>query len=297
LSESTYPVVVGVDGSFTAIRAARWAGAVAESFAASLLIVHARPSLGHNPVDPIADLRATEMAAQRQSSEAVLAAAEHAVRGQFKDLRITTVQPDNPADEALVELSRSARLIVLGSDEVSLGAAILVGSTTMAVASHSICPVVAWRGDATAPARLPVVLGVDHDHDTRVAVTAAFEFANRFDLAILAVHAWSMRRPVGDVALPFMIDWNQVERDARKHLSDALSPWVELYPNVEVSQIVDQDKPSRALLRRSEDAQMIVVGSRGRGLLADALLGSTGLNLLHHSAVPVMICRSVDGDA
>jgi hypothetical protein len=78
------------------------------------------------------------MAAQRQSAAAILASAEHAVRGQFKDLRVTTAQKDGPADEALVEMSRTARLIVLGSDEVSLDTAILVGSTTTAVATHSI---------------------------------------------------------------------------------------------------------------------------------------------------------------
>jgi nucleotide-binding universal stress UspA family protein len=98
------------------------------------------------------------------------------------------------------------------------------------------------------------VVGIDHDHDSRVAVTAAFEFAHRFGLGIIAVHAWSTRQRAGDVALPFMIDTNQLERAAEKHLSDALSAWMELYQDVEVSQIVDLDDPSGALLRRSRDA-------------------------------------------
>ena len=300
-AESTNPVVVGVDGSYVAIRAARWAAAVAVKLGAALRIVHARPSLGHDLTDAIADIRATEMEAQRESATAILQSARHAAESDFGDLRVATTEVDSPADEALTDLSRTARLIVLGSDEVSLGTAILVGSTTTAVATHSICPVVAWRGDATTPTRLPIALGIDHDHDhdhdSRVAVTAAFEFADRFDVGIIAVHAWSTRRPAGDVALPSMIDWNKVENDARRHLSDVLSPWGELYPDVEVAQIVDPDKPRRALLRHSQDAEMIVVGSRGRGLLAGALLGSTGLNLLHHSAIPVMICRSSDTDA
>ena len=149
------------------------------------------------------------------------------------------------------------------------------------------------------PRRDCLALGIDHDHDhdSRVAVTAAFEFGDRFDVGIIAVHAWSTRRPAGVVTLPSMIDWNKVENDARRHLSDVLSPWGELYPDIEVAQIVDPDKPRRALLCHSQDAEMIVVGSRGRGLLAGALLGSTGLNLLHHSAIPVMICRSSDTDA
>lgn len=287
-SESRYPVVVGVDGSFAAIRASRWAAAVAEKFQAPLQIVHAVPALVHN--------RSAEIAAKQESAGAILQSAEHAVRGHFKALRITSVQMDGPADEALIACSRTARLIVLGTDELSLGTALLVGSTTMAVAARSTCPVVAWRGDAISLSKRPIVVGVDHDDDSRVAITAAFEFAHRLRLRIIAVHAWTTRRPAGDVTLPFMIDWKQVESDAQQHLSETLLPWIDLYPDVEVTEVVDPDKPSRALLNCSRHAQLFVVGSRGRGLLAGALLGSTGLNLLHHSAVPVMICRSADND-
>lgn len=290
--ESTDPVVVGVDGSRGATGAARWAAAVADRFAAPLLIVHANPARGRGFSGGIAELEAAEIAVQRESAEAVLSCAEHAVREHFRNLRVSTAQVDSPADEALVGLSGSARLIVLGGDELSLGTAILVGSTTTAVTSHSRCPVVAWRGDATAPTRQPVVLGIDHDHDSRGAVRAAFEFADRLGVGIRAVHTWTTRRPAGDVSLPFLIDWDRVEDEARQHLSEALSPWITLYPDVEVTEVVDQGKPSRALLRAAEDAQLIVVGNRGRGLVAGALLGSTGLNLLHHSGIPVMICRS-----
>lgn len=47
----------------------------------------------------------------------------------------------------------------------------------------------------------------------------------------------------------------------------------------------------KALLRHAEDAQLVVVGTRGRNALAGTLLGSTSLNMLHHSPVPVLICR------
>lgn len=295
-SESSYPVVVGVDGSFAAIRASRWAAAVAEKFQAPLQIVHAAPVLGAIPSGAIVNLRAAEMAANQESAGAILQAAEHAVRAHFKTLRITSVQLDGPADEALIASSRTGRLIVLGTDELSLGTALLVGSTTMAVAARSTCPVVAWRGDAISLNKRPVVVGVNHDDDSRVAITAAFEFAHRIGLRIIAVHAWTTRRPAGDVTLPFMIDWKQVESDAQQHLSETLLPWIDLYPDVEVTEVVDPDKPSRALLNCARDAQLFVVGSRGRGVLAGALLGSTGLNLLHHSAIPVMICRSAEED-
>ena len=56
-SESAGPVVVGVNGSFAAIRAARRAAAVAARIDAPLRIVAAKPALGHNLSDVIADLR------------------------------------------------------------------------------------------------------------------------------------------------------------------------------------------------------------------------------------------------
>ena len=156
-AESRNPVVVGVDGSFTAIRAARWAAAVAAMLEAPLHIVHGRPSLGHNLSDAVADIRATESEVQRESATAILQSARHAAESDVGDLHVTTTEMDSPADEALTELSRTARLIVLGCDEVSLGTAILIGSTTTAVATHSICPVVAWRGQTTTPTRQPIV--------------------------------------------------------------------------------------------------------------------------------------------
>lgn len=289
---SANPVVVGVDGSSAAIRAARWAAAVAVKLGAPLRIVHARPSLGHDLSDAIADIRAPEMEVHRESATAILISARNAVESDFSGLPVSTTEVDILADETLTDLSRTARLVVLGSDELSLGTAILIGSTTVSVATHSMCPVVAWRGERTTPTNAPIVVGVDHDRDSRVAVTAAFELAHRLGVGVTAVHTWSARRPAGDVNLPFMIDWEQLEKEERQYLSDQLAQLMGLYPQVEVTQIVELDKPSRALLRHGRNGQLIVVGSRGRGLLAGTLLGSTGLNLLYHSAIPVMICRS-----
>ncbi|WP_333891611.1 universal stress protein [Mycolicibacterium gadium] len=293
MEDSVNPVVVGVDGTDNAIRAARWAAGVAHKLGTPLHIVHARPSPGHNPSDVIAAVRACEMSAQQERTSAILDAASRAVHGDHSDLRITTAHVSEAVDRLLVDLSQHARLIVLGCDDLSVAAAVLIGSTTVAVAANSMCPVIAWRGDATAPTGQPIVVGVDDDDPSRVAITSAFELADRFAVNIVAVHAWSTRRSAGDVTLPFMIDWDAVHADQREHLVNALAPWTRQYPDVDVTYVVDQDKPSRALLNHSDGAQLVVIGSRGRGPLAGAVLGSTGLNLLHHSLVPTMICRSM----
>lgn len=296
MSGAVGPIVVGVDGTYTAIRAARWAAFIAEKFAAPLHIVNTKPYIGLNLSDSVANLRASEMAAQNDSAQSILQAAEHAVRADYPDLEVTTTRACSPADEALTELSRQARLIVLGSEEMSLGTAILVGSTTVAVAAHSRCPVVAWRGALVAPTEEPIVLGVDGVHNSGAAIASAFEFADRLGVGIVAVHAWSTRRSPGDVTLPFMIDWDEIESDERQLLADAIAPWIKLHPDVGVTCVVEPDRPSRALLSQLRNAQLVVVGSRGRGLLAGTVLGSTGLNLLHHSPVPVMICRAAERD-
>ncbi|MEO3756906.1 universal stress protein [Mycobacterium sp. B14F4] len=286
------PVVVGVDGTDEAVGAARWAAAVAQKLTAPLHIVHAKPYSGHNFSDTLAAIRAADITALQEAGPVVIEAAERAVRADHPDLAVTSVQLPDPIDEALVGLSRHARMIVLGSADVSVSAAVLVGSTTLAVASHAVCPVVAWRGDVVTPTDQPIVLGVDGDDDSRVAIGAAFELAERFGVGIVAVHGWSTRRPPGEVVIPVLIDWDAVAADELKGLTETMAPWRRLYPGVEVTCTVHRDKPSSAILRHAADAQLVIVGSRGRGVLAGAILGSTGLNLLHHAPVPTMICRS-----
>jgi nucleotide-binding universal stress UspA family protein len=284
-------VVVGVDGSGSAIRAARWAGAVARRLGAPLHIVHAVPYLGHNLSDAIAGIRASEMVAQHDSARAILAAVEHAVRADADEQIVTVEDLTLPADRALIELSRHARLVVLGGEAATLGSAILNGSITVTVVTHATCPVVTWRGDAIDLTNRPIVLGVDDDEDTRTAITTAFYLADRLGVGIIAVRAWSKRRQPGEVNLPFMIDWDAIEEDERQHLRRILRPWSSRYPDVAVNIIAEANKPSKALLNHASDAQLIVVGGRGRGLIAGAVLGSTGLNLLRHCMIPVMICH------
>ena len=143
-----------------------------------------------------------------------------------------------PIGEVARDLSERARLIVLGCDDLSLGTAHLVGSTTVTVASHSACPVVAWRGDLLAPTDQEIVLGVDDTHASAAAVDAAFEIANRFGVGIAAVHTWSTRRPAGDVIIPYLIDWDALEAAEWQMLMHILEPWSERYPNVDVTYYV-----------------------------------------------------------
>lgn len=289
MTDTTKPVVVGVDGSAAARRAAQWAGALAAKLGAPLHIVHASPYPGHSLTDSAAAIRAAVIDEQRGAAETVLKAAAEAVREQEAALDITTLALTAPVDEALVSLSLDARLIVLGCDEISTAEAILVGSLTLVVAARSRCPVVAWRGEATVPTAQPVVVGVDGS--SRVAISLAFELADALRSPLWVVHSWSTRLPAGEITVPFMIDWKALEGTVHRQVTDTVAPWCARYPGVAVRVFVEQAKPSRALLQHLQGAQLVIVGSRGRNLLAAALLGSTSLNLLHHASLPVVVCH------
>lgn len=88
------------------------------------------------------------------------------------------------------------------------------------------------------------------------------------------------------------VDWAQVREVELCLLAERLAGWREKYPDVVVDRFVVLDRPVAALLGFAEHAQLLVVGTRGHGALAGALLGSTSQALVHHSPCPVAVVRS-----
>ncbi|MEN3220336.1 universal stress protein [Mycolicibacterium porcinum] len=299
MTSSDAPVVVGIDGSDGALSAARWAGAVAARFGAPLRIVHALPSVGRNLTQTAAAFTAAMMSYQRDMAEAFLKAADEAVRADNPELSVSTVSFNEPADQVLIDASSDARLVVLGGKKVTPAAALLLGSTALSVATRAACPVVAFRGETVAPGDGPVVVGVDDSPAAQAALESAFEFADRFGLAVNAVRSLSLAAPAETgVTIPLLIDWDGVESAELADLTETVDVHNKRHPGVDAKSFIEPDSPGKALLKHVADSGLVVVGSRGRNALAGVLLGSTSLNLLHHSPVPVMICRAApQGDS
>ena len=95
--------------------------------------------------------------------------------------------------------------------------------------------------------------------------------------------------------LDVVLDWNAIEADEREVSAQRLAGWGEKYPDVPVQRIVARDRPAHRLLEQARGAQLVVVGSRGRGSLSGLFLGSVSHALLHHAPCPVVIVRPEPG--
>jgi nucleotide-binding universal stress UspA family protein len=79
---------------------------------------------------------------------------------------------------------------------------------------------------------------------------------------------------------------------AEEELGESLALWREKFPEVEVVSEVMRGRPARILAGASARADLLVVGTRGRGGLAGLLLGSVSHALLHHARWPMVVVPS-----
>ncbi|WP_228688162.1 universal stress protein [Amycolatopsis keratiniphila] len=291
----TGPIVVGADGSAGARAAATWGMQAADRHETSLELWHALgiPDYYLGSVPPSDEL----LRKVKNRGETILRETADTVGHTYGPVVTTHLSDDSPAP-ALIEASETARLVVLGSTEHSRFTALFGGSVTTALAGHAHCPVVSVRGrtwDLPAAGKQPVVVGVDGSPSAEVAIAAAFDEACARGADLVAVHAWedvSASRSFGDPAGNY--GWSAFTESARRMLTEQVSKFRDSYPDVEVHQVVVHDEPRQELLRWSVKAQLVVVGSRGRGGFRGLLLGSTGHSLIHHAACPVLISRTAD---
>lgn len=191
------------------------------------------------------------------------------------------------AASALIGASAEADLVVVGSRGLGGFKELLLGSVSSAVAERAQCPVAVVR-EAEAHPDGPVVVGVDgSEHAYRSLQWAANEArARRVPLEF--VHAWAGAAKPG-FGLPLVLPLEHLEEAAEHHLTEAMTR-IDLGGLV-VHRHVVEDTPAGALVRMSEMAAVVVVGSRGRGGVTSILLGSTSRHLLHHAHGPVVVVR------
>jgi nucleotide-binding universal stress UspA family protein len=191
----------------------------------------------------------------------------------------------------LIDASRTAAMVVVGNRGHGGFGSLMLGSVGAHVASHARCPVVVVRGTVDT-ADGPVIVGVDGSPRAEHTLSVAFDEATRRGSALIAVRAYQLPVPYGVMALgtrPFNPD--ELKQAEATALDESLRPWHEKYPDVPVQALVAQGSAARVLVDVSSNAGLVVVGSHGHGTIAGTLLGSVGLQLLHHADCPVLIVR------
>lgn len=286
--EAGRPVVVGVDGSESALEAVRWAAREADRRRVPLRLVSAFVwTVGHHLGDP--GLGTEYLTVLRQTARYELAVAAAAAADVLPHLAIEQEVVDGlPVPVLFAEASR-AQLVVLGDRGLGGFTGLLAGSVAIALAAGAPCPVVVVRGSTPAAPAGPVVVGIDGSPTSEAALAFAFEAADLRGVSLVAVHTWTDYQAESTIGA--VLEGEAIDGDERRLLAERLAGWSEKYPDVPVERLVTRYRPAATLIEQSGHAQLVVVGSRGRGGFAGLMLGSVSHALLHHAACPVAIVR------
>lgn len=283
-------VVVGYDGSVGSDIALEWALDLAARHRVPVRIVHAfEPTMYDTGLG--SGYAAGDVGDLRSSAAAQLTRAEDRARRTHPDLDVTAAMEDGIPEHILVEQSRTADTVVLGSRGASGFSTLVAGSTTMYVTSHAECTVVAVPATTQSAGARGVVVGADGSELSDAAIAYAFQQASELHSPLTAVHAWlePVTGAVMGSALPLTHDPVVYTKDQEILLAESLAGWSEKYPDVEVRRRVVHGHPVRALVEAAAGTELLVVGCRGRGAVRSILLGSVSHGVLHLATTPVAV--------
>ncbi len=191
---------------------------------------------------------------------------------------------------ALIDLSKEAYMVVVGCRGQSAPERILLGSVSTGLVHHAHCPVAVIHEESPIPlgsSQLPVLVGIDGSRASELAAGIAFDEASFRGVDLLAVHAWTDSDTSGVLSRA----WSALQSRAAEILAERLAGWQERYPDVTVHRRLVFDRPARHLLEESESAQLVVVGSHGRGGFPGMSLGSVGATVAHAARIPAIVAR------
>jgi nucleotide-binding universal stress UspA family protein len=286
-------IIAGVDGSAYGAAAIRWAVREAVMRNVELTIVHVISPLiggfsgiGMSDTALPVDIGPALQEEARTIVENGARTARDSVDGAA--VRIRTTTPFALVVPTLLDMSKHAQMVVVGSRGQGALRRALLGSVSTALIHHAHCPVSVVHGEVSPDHHDgPIVLGVDGSPVSERATEIAFEEASMRRADLVAVHAWSDAEVPEIAAIP----WSAISAEAEEVLAERLAGWQEHYPDVVVRRIVVRDHPARHLLAESDAAQLVVVGSHGRGGFAGMLLGSVSSAVAQAVDTPIIVAR------
>jgi nucleotide-binding universal stress UspA family protein len=200
---------------------------------------------------------------------------------------ITTKVLEGSIAGELRRYSGKVSMLVVGSGAPHLGGSLT--DRALQIAAAAKCPV-AVIGDSATEGGRGVVVGVDGSEEATQAVAFGAAEADREGQELTVLYAFSPPDRLVDSGLLTENLPRLMEDEERIVLAETISGLREDYPDLVVHQVLETEKePAAALVHAAAGAQMLVVGSRGRGGFKRLLLGSTAHTVLTHLPCPTVI--------
>lgn len=293
-------IVVGIDGSEQSYGALRWAvyEAKVRNVPVRMVTAYSLPvftgtgfDAGYSMVDEKA---LTDGVAQ------ILDEAYSRVGDAGVELRATVETGD--ATAVLLELSKRAELMVVGSRSHGGFLGRLLGTVSTSLPVHSLCPTVAVpqsyaekieRDPSVLDQGLSIVVGSDGSDQARLAMMQAADEASRRGVKLTLVNALAPYTGALNW-VPAAVDFEALYREIAD-LQRKAAEWIRsFFPTLDIEFKLVDGSPVQVLVEAGKEADMVVVGTRGRGGIAGMLLGSTSQGVLHNTRVPVMIVPQIE---
>lgn len=296
--DTTERIVVGIDGSHAAERALHWAAVEAAAVGAKLQLVNvwSIPVTAWPYTGSLAYFGAEDLQGLAQE---IVERAGADVKAKLGDKapRMEWVTIEGRTAHQLLELSKGARTLVVGTRGRTELADVVLGSVALATAQHATAPVVIVGDHAQAPGSGDIVVGVDGSHGARVALRYAAREAVAHGAKLVVVHGWEMPdvappHPPGADAAGGDDFATAADRFLAEFVGEALADLPER-PAIETRAVTL--RAADALREEAKSAALLVVGSRGRGGFKGLLLGSVSQRVIHHAPCPVAIVPDLDG--
>lgn len=281
----TKAIVVGVDGSGRSLRAVVWAAHEAVLHASPLRLISVLPRWeGDIPVFPPGRFEEAE-----RHGVAALEEAEALAREAYPDVEISTALPMGTPAHVLLAEAENAHSVVLGAKGEDVGN-MLLGSTTLQLVGHAPCPVVVIGHPAAGHRR--VVVGFDGSAASTRALEYAFAEASLRSARLRVVSALGLPQGWPRHLLRPLPEDNAETTQRRQQVDDQVAPLREQWPDAMVEVHVHRLDPVPVLTDASHKADLLVMGSRGRGGFHGLAVGSVTHRLLHFAGCPMVVVSS-----
>jgi nucleotide-binding universal stress UspA family protein len=287
-------IIVGVDGSPPSIGALRWAAFEARRRNAEIFVVSCFrvPVFGspEGAVYPSPD----DIALFEESASEIVGRAIKIVAEIDPEIAFDSLTDMAPAAVAIADAARPGDEIVVGATGHTGGIDGLLGSVAMSVVHRSRVPVIVVPGTPAVeagPSMKKIVVGVDGSPPSLHALEWAYNEAVVSGAELTAVHGWiypyvGERTSVSEPRTQMQLDAMEELKASLESLGPRLTSG-----SLHIHARLLERSPAEALLEESKDADLVVIGSRGRGALRAALLGSVSRTVAQHASCPAAVIR------